>query len=197
MNRSNNTYRRRTRRGNRKTQNPPTSLVTYTGPLRSPQENLAVIDLVYGYPISANSTGIINTQFTDYPNASPDWTNVIALYAEYRVLSMVVEFNPTVVGAVIGTQAYNILYIVWDATDTATALTSYTQAENYPVKTCRALNARQRIFHRMSGVQESEFGLTSAPLIDYTFKFYADTLTNNANYGRATITWHCQFRGRI
>jgi len=177
--------------------NPPSSLVTYTGPLFARQENVTTFDLIYDGPVTANSTGVIAVAIGDWPISSPDWASVVALYAEYRVLAMTLEFNPIVLGAVIGTQTYNVLYIVWDAQDTATVLTSYTQAANYPAKTCRAINARQRIFHRMSGVQESEFGLTNSPLLDYTFKLYADSLTNNAVYGRITVTYHCQFRGRI
>jgi len=188
----------RKRRG-RKTpganRNPSSAVLRYVGPLRVPQEELVATDLIADFPISS-SGGVINFTVADVPTSSPDWASLQALYAEYRVLAMKVEFNPIVLGATVGSNAYNVLYIVWDAADAAVALTSYTAAANYPVKTCRALNARQTLSHKMSGTVEASFGLTSATVFDYAFKCYADTLTAAALYGRMTVTWKVQCRGR-
>jgi len=172
-------------------------VLRYNGPLRVPDEELVTTDLVADFAMAANASGVIQFTVPDVPTSSPDWASIQALYSEYRILAMKVEFNPTVLGATIGTQAYNVLYIVWDANDAAVALTSYTGAANYPYKTSRALNARQVLTHRMSGSQEAAFGLTSATVFDYAFKYYADTLTANALYGRTTATWKVQLRGRM
>jgi hypothetical protein len=160
------------------------------------QEELAVSDLVYDVALISSAGGVINQILGDYPVSSPDWASFILLYGEYRILSMKVQFVPTVTGAVIGTLAYNTLYLVLDLTSSATALSSYTSAANYPVKKIGSLNSPMQLSHKMVGIEESTFTSTGASLFDYVFKFYADTLTATTTYGHVIVTFHTQFRAR-
>ncbi len=175
---------------------PSSSVLRYNGPLQANPEQLAVFDLVYELPLASIGTSIANV-FADYPSNSPDWTNCTAMFAEYRVLAMTLQYTPLVEGATIGALLYNVLYIVWDASNATAPLASYTAAANYPTKRLTSLNARAQISHKMTGVEEATFVNTASTVLDYSFKLYADTLTNNTTYGRITITYHTEFRGRL
>jgi hypothetical protein len=185
------------RRSNRRREaNPSSSLTHYTGPLTGPQEQLVTLDLVDDIAITSTAGGLISNVIGDVATGSPDWTDITSMYSEYRTLSMTVVFNPIVSGATVSTNAYNVLYLVWDPSTTTTPLASYNLAANYPVKVVKALNSPSRLAHKMTGISESEFIQTSSPVLHYDFKFYADTLTASTLYGRATVTFRTQFRGR-
>ncbi len=156
-----------------------------------------MMDLVADAVVTSTAGGVINGVYGDWPTASPDWAALITVYAEYRVLAGSLQFTPNVEGATIAALAYGVLYMVWDAQDTAGALASYTAAANYPVKSVRSLNCRNFISHKMTGNTEATYALTSSAVLDYTFKLYADTLTASTNYGRVTQTWKVEFRGRV
>lgn len=138
-----------------------------------------------------------NQVFADIPNASPDWSNMIATYGEYRVLSMQLRYCPNVLGATQGTFLYAPFYVVWDATSTVTPLASYAAAENYATLRPHSFNQPWTISHRMKGLEESTFAQVTSGTIDYSFKVYATGLTPSTSYGRMIITWRAQFRGRM
>lgn len=153
--------------------------------------------LVFDSDATSSAGGVINTVFTDTPSASPDFSSLAAVYNEYRTLGMSVSFHPTVTGAVLGTLNYNVLYLVWAAgASDSTPLSSYTGAANYAVFRVGSLNEPMSLSHKMKGVEESTFVDTTSAVLDYNFKFYADSLTASTRYGHYTIKWVCQFRGR-
>jgi hypothetical protein len=161
------------------------------------QEQLAVVDLLADGPAATTAGGVLTDVFADYPTGSPDWTNVSATFAEYRVLALRVQFIPNATGAVFGTLLYSPVYVVWDASSSLTALTSYANAVNYAVFSAKSLNEPWIVSHKMDGIEESAFVATSSPIVDYSFKVYADTLTASTSYGRFVTHFKCQFRGRL
>jgi len=177
--------------------NPRTDVLTYSGPVNMPQEQLSVIDLVYDAPVATGAPGTLADRLDDYPINSPDWVNVAALFAEYRVLAMRVRFVPNVTGATIGTLLYAPFVVVLDLTSNTTPLASYAIASGYAIQRVTSLNEPWTMFHRMSGTEESTFVSTATPLIDYSFKTFATGLTASSNYGRYFIYYRCQFRGRL
>ncbi len=176
--------------------NPSPNQIIYRGPLKTNQASLIVADVAYDAPISSNASGTIATNFTDDPSGSPDWASFQATYSEYRTLGMTVIFTPNAAGATIASVAYAPIYVIWDAVNTAAPLASYADATNYPSLKIHSINEQFSISHRMSTVDESTFAPTSTVAIDYVFKYFATGLTNSTSYGRVTVIWHCQFRGR-
>lgn len=153
------------------------------------------MDLLFDNPETSTAGGVINDVYTDVPNNSPDWTSAAAIFAEYRVLAMTVNFIPNIQGGNVAAIAYAPLYVVWD-TGGVTALASYAAASNFPVTHFRALNQPWAITHKMNGVEEGLFVIVSSPVVDYSFKLFATGLTAVTNYGRCLVRWHVQFRGR-
>ncbi len=195
---SNNKTNKRNRGGNMAlvAANPSPNEIIYRGPLRTNQAGLIIADVAYDSALTSNGSGTIAVNYTDDPSGSPDWTSFQNTYSEYRTLSMTVIFTPNVTGATIASVAYAPIYVIWDAVNTATPLASYADATNYPSLQVHSINVPFRMSHRMSTVDESTFAPTSTVAVDYVFKYFATGLTNSTSYGRITVLWHCQFRGR-
>ncbi len=161
------------------------------------QEQLVVVDLAAISSLTSTSGGIINDVFSDYPTNSPDWANVSATFAEYRVLGMSVTFTPNVTGATVSTLTYAPLFIALDLTSSVTAIASYVAAANYAINRMKPINSSLRLSHLMDGSEEGQFVPTSSAVVDYSFKLFAAGLSNSTSYGLITLRWKCQFRGRI
>jgi len=175
---------------------PPSNALMYRGPPTTPVEQHVVMDLLVDAPLTSTAGGVIADVIQDYPVSSPDWAGAISIFAEYRVLAMTVQFIPNQTGGNIAATLYAPLYLVWDAANTA-ALSSYAAASNYTICRQKSINQQFKLTHYMAGVEESEFVATTAPTVDYAFKFYATGLTASTNYGRTLTRWKCQFRGRL
>lgn len=177
---------------------PPSTAVSYRGPLNIRSEQLDTTTILVDFPLSASASGVIQNVFSDVPLTFTSLaSNFTAIYSEYRVLAMQVRFIPIVSGATVSTNAYNVIYIVWSANSDVTPLASYTVAAEYPAQTVRPINTTLQLTHKMIGLEESTFADTSnTTLIDYTFKLFASGLTNNALYGHVLIKYIIQFRGR-
>jgi len=198
--RSNNNNKQKPRKwsGSGNQTNPPSQAINYSGPVRTNNPQLGVIELCVDVPVTSTAGGVVNNLYIDYPNQSPDWTQVSALFGEYRVLSMSIKFTPTVEGATITGLAYAPIYVVWDSDQQTaqTALTSYTDAVNYASLKVFPINMPFSVTHKMSSVEEANFGSTSLSQVDYSFKYFATGLTASTLYGRLTVFFRCQFRGR-
>lgn len=176
--------------------NPPPNQIIYRGPFKTNQSALIVADIAYDSAMTSNASGTIAVNYTDDPSGSPDWSSFQSTYSEYRTLGMMVRFTPNVTGATVASVAYAPMYVIWDAVNTVTPLASYADATNYPSCKVHSINEPFTISHRMNTVDESTFAPTSTVAIDYVFKYFATGLTNSTSYGRVTVFWHCQFRGR-
>lgn len=196
MNRTNKTRRNSRRNLTLRSRNPPSTTLSYHGPTSLPQEELATSLLITDAPATSLASGMLSDVFADTPFTSPDWASFAQIYSEYRVLSFKVRFHPLVTGATVGTILYNVVYVVWSASSSITALTTYADASNFPVKRVFSLNQPTSLSHRMTGVEEAAFVDVTAPTVDYTFKFFSTGLTPSTNYGRYTLEYLCQFRAR-
>lgn len=174
-----------------------TKTLRYTGSPKTGIEQLVITDLLLDVAVVSTAGGIIADIVYDIPTASPDWASCQAIYAEYRILAMTVQFVPNIYGGNVAATLYAPFYVVWDATGTAVALASYAAATNYPVSSQRALNAPWTIIHKMDGAVEATFVPTTSAIVDYAFKTFASGLTAATSYGRYVIRWKTQFRGRL
>lgn len=176
---------------------PSTTALAYSGPLTMPQEQLSVVDLCFDAPVTSTAGGVIADAIQDNPNASPDWVNVAATFAEFRILAMLVRFIPNVTGATQGTLLYAPFYVVLDLSSNFTFLASYSAASNYPIARVKSLNEPWDMSHRMRGVEEATFASIGVMNGEYSFKTFASGLTPSTVYGRIFVRWKCQFRGRL
>lgn len=186
----------RRRRNRRVDANVVTGTLKYQGPPRVLAEQLVILDLLLDVPVTSTAGGTIADVETDIPTGSPDFASTQALFAEYRILCMTLQFIPNVTGGNVALVAYAPFYVVWDATSSVTALTSYVNATNYPISRQKSLNQPWSINHKMDGVEEATFVPVTSAIVDFSFKTFATGLTAATTYGRYIIRWKTQFRGR-
>jgi len=175
---------------------PPVQAIRFTGSLKTAVEQTVVLDLVYDITVVSTAAGVIADVLSDIPTGSPDWTSCQALYAEYRILAMSIQFVPNITGGNVAATNYAPFYVIWDANPTAAALASYSAATNYPVSKYKSINQPWIMSHRMYGVEESTFVAVTSSVADYAFRTFATGLTPSIAYGRYVIRWKTQFRGR-
>lgn len=185
------------KRRSREARSEPTMATThYMGPLPPLAEQLVTTSMCEIVAATSNGAGVLNQQFPDNPTLATDFGNFQTVFAEYRVLALTIEYIPSVEGSTINLLLYNPLYVVEDLTSGTVALGSYAVAANYPRQRHCSLSSRMKLTHRMSGVAEATFVSNLTPVINYSFKFYADTLSLNSTYGQFECHWLIQFRGR-
>lgn len=194
-NRRNVTRQRRTKSRSRRM--PDVTALSYSGSLRTPAEQTVIMDLLQDTAVVSSAGGVLSDVLSDIPTGSPDWASAQALFAEYRVLAMSVDFIPNIDGGNVAATLYAPYYVVWDATSAAVPLASYTAAVNYPISKHFALNRPWSLSHKMTGVEEATFVALSSVVVDYTFKTFATGLTASTPYGRLLVRWKVQFRGRL
>jgi hypothetical protein len=175
---------------------PPVQATRFLGSLKTSVEQTVVLDLVFDTTVTSTAAGVVADVLSDIPTGSPDWTSCQALYAEYRILAMSIQFVPNITGGNVAATAYAPFYVIWDANPTATPLASYAAATNYPISKYKSINQPWLMSHRMYGVEESTFVPVTSSIADYAFRTYATGLTNSTSYGRYVIRWKTQFRGR-
>ncbi len=79
---------------------PSATALQYRGPSRlpqsAPQNDVFTTQINNTGAVASSAGGVINTVFDSYLQASTpsDWTNLLALYTEFRILSMDIELIP-------------------------------------------------------------------------------------------------------
>jgi len=132
--------------------------------------------------------------------ASPEWAAYVALYREYRVLGLQVEFipnaqysQPTAAGL-----TFAPLYEVVEHDGTTANLTGYSQATQFPSMIPRSLTKPWKRAIRMADTLEAAFIATAnAPTVPLVIKWFSTALSASAPYGRARVSVLVQLRGRV
>jgi len=187
---------------------PNEQVIVYTGPIIKPAEavaqDLKVVTLFEDVAITSSAGGVVANVFTSDPTSgSPSgWANWLALYREYRVLAIEVEYCPPLFGSAptaagVPQEAISPLYEVEDR-GLATPLASFSAAAAYASLRMHPFDERWRRQVRMSSTLEAQFGLTSAsPASVYYVKWYGAPGGNAVTYGRARVAYVIQFKNRI
>lgn len=172
----------------------------YTGPIiqRADQQNTDLVEmvLIQDLAISSGVGGVISPTFAfNNPSSATDWSSAIALYDEYRVLGMRLEYHPNAYTAS-AVSSFAPVYSVIDR-DSASALGGYSTAVNYA--SCKE-HSLDRPFSRemkMESSAEAQFFNTSAlPTSSGSIKLISTGLSNSTGYGRVSVYYMIQFRGR-
>lgn len=172
---------------------------SYSGPVRFPfeyrQQDLHTTVCTLDQVLASDGAGQIATVFGSYASSASGWSNLIAVFDEYRTLAMELKYIPL--------DRYNRgvsvstgpIYTVVDY-DTATALSSFADASKYASFRPQSLDVPwvQRAY--MNGVENAQFLNTATPSSTIYIKVYSSGNTFTTNYGRVVISYRIQFRGK-
>lgn len=191
--------KKRSQKGTRET---PISSVVYRGPISTPGMksacDLHTFILVNNGQLISTGGGVIATVFDNNAQAaaSPDWTGLIGLFKEWRILATEIRFNPWNQYSKASTVTTAPIYAVIDRT-TATPLTSVLDA--LASTTCRqkSLENPWTITTRMNSVEEAVWtpsGSSLAANAKQYIKLYVSGLTPTTTYGDFITHSVVQFR---
>jgi len=180
---------------------PGESVQVYKGPIvpRNMKEEaeLYTVPLRFTGVINSTAGGIIDSFYSSDPSsyALAEWTSMVALYGEYRVLGMEVEFAPynryskTTVNC-------TPLLVLTDREAPVAATGSYQAAMSHESCVIRTLEDPWKHSVRMMNAEESQFLECTGPTPLFSVKFYADGLSVSTAYGRSFVVLLIQFRAR-
>jgi hypothetical protein len=171
----------------------------YNGPLRLPgkldNKDLVEVEMTQDVAVTSSSGGVINTVVANNQAAFLDGTSLIALWDEWRCLSMELEYIPNVWGSAYTSTATTCIYGVVD-NDNATALTAYSSAADYASVVGFSPSQPCQMVWKMSGSEDAQFINNTATATGW-FKFYATGEAASTGYGRFLVKAIFQYRGRI
>lgn len=172
----------------------------YSGPLSLPgqKEGNAVRTeiLVFTGALASTAGGIIDSFYSDDPNSYglSEWTSLIALWKEYRILGYKVAYFPNNRYSKSTTVCAPVI-VVADR-DSAAALGSYQTAASHASSEIRSLEDPWTRSMKSIGSEEMQFRSTSSTLATKWIKFYSDGLSVSTSYGRFVVSLMIQFRNR-
>ncbi len=177
----------------------PNSLV-YTGPIISAADRQeADTDetmLMFTGDISSSAGGTIDSNYSNDPNSYSlnDWTNLIALWHEYRVLGFTVKFFPN--NRYSKTTTVTAPLIVCVDRQTSGTLSTYQGAMNHSSAMVKSIEDPWTMTAKMQNAEEAQFKSTASTSANTWIKFFATGLSVSTSYGRSFVYLRIQFRGR-
>lgn len=155
---------------------------------------LCTVKLGQDSALTSDGSGIIATVISDVPTSAQNWSNYAAVFEEYRVLALQVQFEPLLgVGGSTQTFWAPIAHVI-DRTD-ATALTGYGLAERYESHAKTPGGRRFTIVSPMKFVEESSFLSTAGSTATRWIKFYSTGNSASLTVGRLDIRFLIEFNG--
>jgi len=205
-NQRNNNQRRRTRK-NRQTKRGTGELsaqsVIYRGPMNTAsaraERTMKTVVLFENFTITSTAGGIINNVIVSSPGTVANWTDLAAVWDEFRILAIGMSYFPfnrytkPVVTSATTPNCVPVFGVI--DRDNSGALTSIAQATQY--ESCRMLSVEDpwTINIKMDGVEDAGFIGTGAPGSRFYFKMFGTGYTASAGYGYLLQKYICQFRG--
>jgi len=180
----------------------PASSIVFRGPIRAiaaaRDETLSTQELTLVANLTASAGGVITPVWSN-PNAASEWSQLAALYEEYRVVgirALYIPFYPH--WGTTSALALNQGGIVWYPLRNGSVLaTSAATAFAFAGAIPHAITDRAVVENRMSSTNESDFTNTSAPVGLFAVAAYGTGFTASTSYGTMFITWLVQFRSRF
>lgn len=154
--------------------------------------------------IASNAGGIISFSYTDNPFNFRDWTSVAALYDEYKVRGMKIQYYPYLPNDTSTVTGFLPLFSVYDPNSTGTPLASVNDAVEY--ENCRQHNMyrpwkRYVKFRRLNAVSGTTVGAggyipTENPVATQIMSFYGNGYDISTSYGTVVVTIYLTLRTR-
>ncbi len=155
------------------------------------EELLHTIRLGYDQAAQTDGSGVMATVFSNAVAGAQNWTNYASVFDSYRVLGMIVEYDPF---WTVNTTFAPIASVV-DRSD-GTALTSYGLAERYESHKKVPGKKEFRQVANMTGSEDSDFLPTSnSTATSNWIKMYSSGNTASQTIGRYNVSLLVQFRG--
>lgn len=184
--------------------NPSVTALAYRGPTRMPQaatgSELDTYQINFAATLTTSGTGTLVTVFNPGTQvaASPDWTNIQALWEEYRILSWEIEMVPWTPYTRPTTDVLAPVYSVIDR-NTATALTSLADAVGYG--SCHLHMPAKPIKRsaKMQGEDEAAWvstGSSPASTAQAYLKLWSSANSNTINLYDYKMIYLVQVKGR-
>lgn len=179
--------------------NPREGISTYLGPVITANEIQSISTtsgvLHYVTQIVSSGAGAIVTAIDKDPSSvAPEWASWVALFDEYRVLAMEVNYVPR--NEYLG--SITLMPSVIAAVDHDDATTPPTFASVFSKSSSKICNMAQpwKMTWRMSGNPDNTWSDLNAPATGKgSIKIYnAGTFSNSTTYGDILIRWRVQFR---
>ncbi len=192
------------KKSNTKVVGVPLGAVVYRGPTRLPQEqgadDLVVTQLNFYGSITTSAGGVINSVIDSNSQltSSADWASLQNIYAEYRVLSMEVTFEPWNKFNQPTTDALAPVISI-TSRDTNTALASSSAASAYASAEIHSPSTAIKREIKMGGTSEAQFyPVATAPAVaDRLYvKLYSAGNANSKTVYDYLTRLVVQFRGR-
>lgn len=185
--------------------NPSPSAIIYNGPLKVPKaltnNDTDVFQFNYIGTMSTNSSGVLAPVIDAYAQASssPDWTNISAAWAEYRILSMQFEAKPWNKYNQPTNQDLAPIYVVTDRSQ-SNALTSLNDVMGYSSAKIYPPSSELYESIKMAGTDEASF-ITTTSTPPFASRMYIKLFSNgNAPVVKALYDYMTrilvQYRGR-
>lgn len=177
------------------------SSLTFRGPIRAPSAGVVTDDAIVrmsfaGYP-TGTSVGMQNYYSTANVSSCTDWTNLAAVYDEYRVLGYEIDYFPSYSGGNASVVQCAGLAITTHQPNNPFPFTSIGTMAGYqdwkPFDTGKPL----KLEWKMDSVEEAQFASTTGtlPVFGYT-GYWAPYATSTSQYGIQLLTYVVHFRGR-
>jgi len=186
-----------------KTSNPSASAIVYTGAVRPATGSGAPNDAVTVHMSFINSmtggtVGLQNYYGTVNCTSCADWSKYSALYDEYRVLGMQVDYWPNALDGSTQVNQSAGMSVSTHSTSNPFPFTSLSVIGDYgtvqPFYTSRPC----KLVWKMASTEESQFAPTASSGSQGYVGFWAPnaTSTGSGAYGYALVSFAVQFRGR-
>jgi len=168
----------------------------YTGPIRSlaDKESLDTHTQLINYEatIATSGAGIVASYFVNNISAATNWAQVSALYKEYRILGIRMEYEPLARYSSANIKAPGLIAI--DRTSTGTPA-SYDAVMQYSSARKVSLEDPWSIEAKMSGTVEAQWLGTGTTTPFMGFILYSANNSNTFTIGQYFFYWLVQFRG--
>ncbi len=160
------------------------------------QEDEIVLPFFIDAALNSDSSGKVVDVFSNNPSSLAQWSSLIAVWDEYRVLNMRVAFIP---GFPVGGSTFQTILPIASVVDrdNSTVLGSYSDAQSFG---SFQEYGGAKPFHRdvplSNSGEDNGFIDTSNPIANGWIKFYCAGANASQPFGRVQRTFLIQFRGR-
>jgi hypothetical protein len=191
--------RKRSTNGNAARGNPNSNILEYRGPVHSSAEieNLdRHVFIINRRDVITSSVGgvIGNVIGISDPSSYSDWSNILQVFSEYRVLGVQCRFMPYNQYSKVTTVCRDLISVVDH--ENANAISTYNQSLSFGSALIKSIeNAWSRTI-RASGSEEMQWNSVASTTNVFWLKLYADTLTISTDYGVLISYARVQCRGR-
>ncbi len=168
----------------------------YTGPIVVPNAQNEILvqrfNECYVVACTTNGSGVIDLAFGNTPTLLNDWSGLQAVWNEYRILGIELEYMPV---KNIANWAYGVAHTVVDHKASAAlgGIAAASEHESYEMK---SLFQSWKRTAKSSSFEEMSFIDTSSPAASYYIKVYSSGNTTSQTIGYFALRYLLEFRGK-